>query len=212
MTFATETTALSKAHGSTRAVDGLTMAAEAGQVFAFLGPNGAGRSSAIRMLLALQRPTSGSATVLDTDVGADPVTVSRRIGYRPVDVVLYPRLTGQRHIDWFAAARGRCSSIARSTETSSRRSPRNDADCARRGSSRTGRYLRGGDVALPGGCPCAAVRIGQDCTESALWSGASARARRSSSSSTSTRSSGPVTVSASRCTVREPTGRSSSRS
>lgn len=97
---------LSKTYGTTRAVVDLSLRVEPGQVFAFLGPNGAGKSTTIRMLLDLQRPTSGSASILGSDVHGQSVDVHRRIGYLPGDLELYPRMTGQRHIDWFARARG----------------------------------------------------------------------------------------------------------
>lgn len=105
MTLAIETTDLSKTYGTTRAVEGLGLAVESGQVFAFLGPNGAGKSTTIRMLLDLQRPSSGSARVLGRDAHTDAVDIHGRIGYLPGDLELYPRMTGQRHIDWFAHAR-----------------------------------------------------------------------------------------------------------
>jgi ABC-2 type transport system ATP-binding protein len=58
------------------------------------------------MLLDLQRPTCGRATVLGYDAAAGSVQVHRRIGYLPGDLELYPRLTGRQHIAWFARARG----------------------------------------------------------------------------------------------------------
>jgi ABC-2 type transport system ATP-binding protein len=58
------------------------------------------------MLMALQRPTEGRAAVLGLDAAADSVKVHRRTGYLPGDLELYPRVTGQQHIDWFARSRG----------------------------------------------------------------------------------------------------------
>jgi ABC-2 type transport system ATP-binding protein len=58
------------------------------------------------MLMALQRPTQGRATVLGLDAAAGSVAVHRRVGYLPGDLELYPRLTGRQHIDWFARSRG----------------------------------------------------------------------------------------------------------
>ncbi len=106
MTFAIETTTLSKTYGTTRAVVDLDLQVEAGQVYAFLGPNGAGKSTTIRMLLSLQRPTAGTARVLGFDCASESVEIHRRVGYLPGDLTLYPRLTGRRHLDWFAHARG----------------------------------------------------------------------------------------------------------
>ena len=105
MTVAIQTSGLSKTYGTTKAVVDLNLQVEPGQVFAFLGPNGAGKSTTIRMLLALQHPTSGSASVLGLDAQRDAVDVHRRIGYLPGDLELYPRMTGQRLIDWYSHAR-----------------------------------------------------------------------------------------------------------
>jgi ABC-2 type transport system ATP-binding protein len=106
MTAAIETSGLTKAFGRTRAVAGLDLRAGAGEVFGFLGPNGAGKTTTIRMLLALHRPTSGRAAVLGLDPAADSIAIHRRTGYLPGELALYPRMTGQAHIDWFARARG----------------------------------------------------------------------------------------------------------
>jgi ABC-2 type transport system ATP-binding protein len=106
MTTAIETAGLTKSYGSVRAIQDLSISVEAGQVFAFLGPNGSGKSTTIRLLLALQRPTSGSARILGLDSQEDYVEIHRQVGYMPGDLELFPRLTGQHHIDWFAKARG----------------------------------------------------------------------------------------------------------
>jgi ABC-2 type transport system ATP-binding protein len=106
MTSAIETSGLTKRYGSTTAVADLSLRVEPGQVFGFLGPHGAGKSTTIRMLLALQRPTQGWATLLGLDAVADSVEVHRRTGYLPGDLELFPRLTGHQHITWFARARG----------------------------------------------------------------------------------------------------------
>lgn len=106
MTAAIETVGLSKRYGSTRALAGLDLRVEQGQCFGFLGPNGAGKTTTIRLLLALQRPTSGAAVVLGQDVQQGAPDVHRRVGYLPADMALYPHMTGQQHIDWFARARG----------------------------------------------------------------------------------------------------------
>ncbi len=106
MMAAIETSGLTKTFGRTRAVASLDLRVEAGEVFSFLGPNGAGKTTTIRMLLALHRPSSGRAAVLGLDPAADSIAIHRRTGYLPGELALYPRMTGQRHIDWFARARG----------------------------------------------------------------------------------------------------------
>ncbi len=114
MTPAIETSGLAKTYGPTRAVVDLHLRVEAAQVFGFLGPNGAGKTTTIRMLLALQHPTAGEARVLGLDARRQSVEVHRRIGYLPGELELYPRMTGQQHIDWFARARsGRDPSLVR---------------------------------------------------------------------------------------------------
>ncbi len=105
MTAAIEAIGLTKTYGATRAVSELGLQVEAGQVFGFLGPNGAGKTTTIRMLLALQRPTQGRAAVLGLDAQRDSVEIRRRVGYLPGELELYPRMTGRRHIEWFARAR-----------------------------------------------------------------------------------------------------------
>lgn len=106
MRTAIETAGLTKAYGSVTAVSDLNLRIDPGQVFGFLGPNGAGKSTTIRMLMTLQRPTSGRATLLGMDSATDSVEIHRRTGYLPGDLELFPRLTGRRHIDWFARSRG----------------------------------------------------------------------------------------------------------
>ena len=106
MTSAIETHGLAKVYGRTRAVADLDLRVERGEVFGFLGPNGAGKSTTIRMLLGLQRPTGGRAEALGLDVWRQSVEVHRRVGYLPGDLELYPRLTAEQVIDWFARARG----------------------------------------------------------------------------------------------------------
>jgi len=106
MTAAIETAGLTKTFGRTRAVGDLDLRVETGEVFGFLGPNGAGKTTTIRMLLALHRPTGGRAAVLGLDPAVDSIAIHRRTGYLPGELALYPRMTGQAHIDWFARARG----------------------------------------------------------------------------------------------------------
>jgi ABC-2 type transport system ATP-binding protein len=105
VTAAVETSRLTKTYGTTQALVDLDLQVEEGQVFGYLGPNGAGKTTTIRMLLALQRPSAGTARVLGLDSQRDSIEVHRRIGYLPGELELYPRMTGQQHLDWFARAR-----------------------------------------------------------------------------------------------------------
>ena len=105
-TAAIETSLLSKTYGATRALVELSLSVAPGQVFGFLGPNGAGKSTTIRMLLGLQRPSSGGRRCSASTRQADNVQIHRRVGYLPGELALYPRLTGRQHLDWFARAEG----------------------------------------------------------------------------------------------------------
>jgi ABC-2 type transport system ATP-binding protein len=106
MPAAIEASGLTKVFGETAAVDGLDLRVEQGQVFGFLGPNGAGKTTTIRVLLDLYHPSAGSVSVLGLDSVRDSVAIHARCGYLPGDLELYPRMTGQRVLDWFARARG----------------------------------------------------------------------------------------------------------
>jgi ABC-2 type transport system ATP-binding protein len=94
-------------HGShVTAVDGVTLDVERGEVFGLLGPDGAGKSTLIRMLATVLRPTSGDATVFGHSVTRDPAAVKSRIGYMSQDFSLYPDLTVAENLDFFAELRG----------------------------------------------------------------------------------------------------------
>jgi ABC-2 type transport system ATP-binding protein len=93
---------LTRRFGGFTAVDRISFHVEAGEIFGFLGANGAGKSTTIRMLCGLLRPTSGSATVGGVDVARDPEGVKRRIGYMSQRFSLYEALTVDQNIQFFA--------------------------------------------------------------------------------------------------------------
>jgi ABC-2 type transport system ATP-binding protein len=97
---------LSKRFGQFMAVDGLTFDVAKGEVFGFLGANGAGKSTTIRMLCGLLKPTSGRATVGGAEVTTDPEGVKRRIGYMSQKFSLYELLTVDQNIAFYAALYG----------------------------------------------------------------------------------------------------------
>ena len=97
---------LTRRFGDFTAVDNLSFAVEPGEVFGFLGANGAGKSTTIRMLCGLLRPTSGVARVGGIDVAADPEAVKRRIGYMSQRFSLYERLTIDDNIRFFGGIYG----------------------------------------------------------------------------------------------------------
>jgi len=108
-----KTAALTKFYGATRGVEQVDLTLKAGEILGFLGPNGAGKTTTIRMLLGLILPTSGRATVLGRDIGLGLTAVMDRIGYIPGDVRLYPRMTGEYLLDYFARFKPRRSAKLR---------------------------------------------------------------------------------------------------
>ena len=97
---------LSRRFGSFQAVDRLTFDVQAGEIFGFLGSNGAGKSTTIRMLCGLLKPTGGTAVVGGIDVGRDPEGVKRRIGYMSQRFSLYEQLTVAQNIRFFGGLYG----------------------------------------------------------------------------------------------------------
>jgi ABC-2 type transport system ATP-binding protein len=84
---------LTKRFGHTLAVDRLTLAVRPGEVFGLVGPDGAGKTTAMRLLTGVMAVTSGTARVLGRDVTQDPEAVRPRIGYVPQSSSLYADLT-----------------------------------------------------------------------------------------------------------------------
>src|ERR1700675_2423494 len=97
---------LTRRFGDFVAVDRLTFDVRQGEIFGFLGSNGAGKSTTIRMLCGLLRPTSGTATVGGIDVGRDPEGVKRRIGHMSQRFSLSERLTVDQNIRFFGGIYG----------------------------------------------------------------------------------------------------------
>jgi ABC-2 type transport system ATP-binding protein len=97
---------LTRRFGDFTAVDHLSFDVRAGEIFGFLGANGAGKSTTIRMLCGLLKPTSGTALVGGIDVGRDPEGVKRLIGYMSQRFSLYRELTVDQNIRFFAGIYG----------------------------------------------------------------------------------------------------------
>jgi ABC-2 type transport system ATP-binding protein len=90
----------------TRALDGLTLNIRAGELTALVGPDGAGKTTFQRLIAGLYEPSSGSLTVLGTDVTADPQSVQNRISYMPQRFGLYDDLSVQENLDLYADLHG----------------------------------------------------------------------------------------------------------
>jgi ABC-2 type transport system ATP-binding protein len=84
---------LVKDFGEVRAVDGITLNVQRGEFFCVLGPNAAGKTTTIKMLVGLIRPTRGSARIAGFDVQAQPLEARRRLAYVPDFPFLYDKLT-----------------------------------------------------------------------------------------------------------------------
>jgi ABC-2 type transport system ATP-binding protein len=97
---------LTRRFGTFVAVDHVSFNVRAGEIFGFLGANGAGKSTTIRMLCGLLKPTSGNAHVGGVDVAASPEAVKRRIGYMSQRFSLYERLTVFENVRFYAGIYG----------------------------------------------------------------------------------------------------------
>jgi ABC-2 type transport system ATP-binding protein len=97
---------LTRRFGSFVAVNDVSFTVKQGEIFGFLGANGAGKSTTIRMLCGLLRPTSGTALVGGVDVSRDPEGVKRRIGYMSQKFSLYEALTVDQNIRFFGGIYG----------------------------------------------------------------------------------------------------------
>jgi len=103
---AIEVESLTRKFGAFTAVDGLTFSVPVGQVFGFLGANGSGKSTTIRMLCGLLMPTKGRATVGGVSVNDDPEAIRGIIGYMSQKFSLYTSLTVNENISFYAGVYG----------------------------------------------------------------------------------------------------------
>jgi ABC-2 type transport system ATP-binding protein len=101
-----QTDDLTKYFGDFCAVDAVTFEVNAGEVVGYLGPNGSGKTTTIRMLMGLLLPTSGSAQVLGFDVRADPESIRSRCGYMSQKFALYDELTALENLEFYAGVYG----------------------------------------------------------------------------------------------------------
>src|SRR5690606_10342629 len=97
---------LSKSFGRTKALDDLDLSVRVGEVHGFLGPNGSGKTTTIRVLLGLLRADAGCIRLLGGDPWKDAVALHARLAYVPGEVTLWPGITGGEIIDLMAKLRG----------------------------------------------------------------------------------------------------------
>jgi ABC-2 type transport system ATP-binding protein len=93
-------------HEKVAALDSLQFDIKPGEIYGYLGANGAGKSTTIRLLMNFLQPTSGTATICGLDVVRDSVAIKRRVGYLAGDVALYQRTTGKELLDYLGALHG----------------------------------------------------------------------------------------------------------
>jgi ABC-2 type transport system ATP-binding protein len=102
---AIECNRVSKRFGELTAVSDLTLRVACGEVVGFLGPNGSGKTTTMRMLVGSLHPTTGTCGVLGGSLARD-VDLRRRVGYLPGDVRVDPAMTGRQLFAWFGRLRG----------------------------------------------------------------------------------------------------------
>jgi ABC-2 type transport system ATP-binding protein len=97
---------LTKDYGRTRALDSLNLAVSPGEVVGLLGPNGSGKTTALRLFLGFLRPTRGTATLAGFDCWKQSVEARKRVTYLPGELRLYENMTGRQLVTFLGQLRG----------------------------------------------------------------------------------------------------------
>ena len=97
---------LTKNYGRFRALDDLNLEIAAGEVFGLLGPNGSGKTTALRLLMGFMRPTLGHAWIAGHDCWHDSVAARRQVAYLPGELRLYENMTGRQLVRFLGQLRG----------------------------------------------------------------------------------------------------------
>jgi ABC-2 type transport system ATP-binding protein len=106
MTAALRVNDLTKRFGDFVAVDGVSFEVAPGEIVGFLGPNGSGKTTTIRMLLGILRPTSGTASVLGFDTAKEAEAIRARVGYMSQKFALYDDLTAWENLAFYGGVYG----------------------------------------------------------------------------------------------------------
>jgi ABC-2 type transport system ATP-binding protein len=104
--LAISTQQLTKRFGDFTAVDAITFSVEKGEIFGFLGANGAGKTTAIKMLIGLSKPTSGDATIAGFDIYREREKIKSSIGYMSQKFSLYEDLSIEQNIRFYGGVYG----------------------------------------------------------------------------------------------------------
>ena len=97
---------VTKRFGDKVAVDGLSLALEPGTFLGLLGRNGAGKSTTLKMVTGLLKPSAGSIRVLGLDLAAEPLAIKRQIGVMPEEMALLEHLTGPQYLRFVGRMHG----------------------------------------------------------------------------------------------------------
>ena len=94
---------LHKHFGDARALNGISLRVDPGEIYCLLGANGAGKTTLINIFLNFLPPTSGTALIDGVDVTQDPLNSKRKLAYIPEQVMLYGVLSGIENLAYFAS-------------------------------------------------------------------------------------------------------------
>jgi ABC-2 type transport system ATP-binding protein len=100
------TDGLCKRYGDTVALDALSLTVKEGEVYGYLGPNGSGKTTTIRLLLGLHRPSAGRAELFGVDAWQNPVGAHQRVAYVAGEPFLWPSLTSAETFEFLARVHG----------------------------------------------------------------------------------------------------------
>src|SRR4051812_47786757 len=97
---------LTKTYGAVHALEELDFEIRPGEIVGLLGPNGSGKTTALRLLLGFLRPTAGRATIAEHDCWRDGVAARRQVAYLPGELRLYENMTGRQLVHFLSRLRG----------------------------------------------------------------------------------------------------------